>query len=369
MEKNKIKVCHITSVHPPEDVRIHLKECISLQKAGYEVHLVAMRPCILKDTPITCHSFDYSTGSRILRFINSPKEALKVALNIDADIYHLHDPELLLISKQLTSKSKTVIFDAHEDLPKQVLTKAYIPLPIRRMTSWIVREVEKHYLKNIGNLITATSSIKKEMAGFASKAEVVNNFPFQEEFNNSTVSSNRMKNTFCYIGGISVIRGCTELVQAMDLIDAKCLVAGPVSDSYLETLKTEKGWSKIEFKGQVSRPEVSAILNSAVAGIVTFLPVPNHVEAQPNKMFEYMSAGLPVIGSHFPLWKEIIEGNECGICVDPEKPEELAQAMKHLIDQPDIAKKMGENGRKAILEKYNWEEESKELISFYQDLH
>jgi glycosyltransferase involved in cell wall biosynthesis len=120
--------------------------------------------------------------------------------------------------------------------------------------------------------------------------------------------------------------------------------------------------------GFLSRQEVKTLLAESMAGIVTFLPVPNHIDAQPNKMFEYMSAGLPVIGSHFPLWKEIIEGNNCGICVDPNQPEEIGKAIQYIFDHPKEAENMGINGIKAIEEKYNWRAEEQKLISTYQSI-
>jgi len=109
-------------------------------------------------------------------------------------------------------------------------------------------------------------------------------------------------------------------------------------------------------------------LKNSKIGIVTFHPEPNHLFSSPVKMFEYMSAGIPVIVSNFPLWKEIVEGNNCGICVDPLNPEEIANAIKYIFENPAEAKKMGENGKTAVLEKYNWEKESEKLIEVYTRL-
>ncbi len=96
--------------------------------------------------------------------------------------------------------------------------------------------------------------------------------------------------------------------------------------------------------------------------------MPNHVDAQPNKMFEYMSAGIPVIASDFPLWREIIEGCGCGICVDPLDPKKIAEAIDYLVDNPEIARRMGENGRKAVYDRYNWDVEEKKLLALYDSL-
>jgi glycosyltransferase involved in cell wall biosynthesis len=113
---------------------------------------------------------------------------------------------------------------------------------------------------------------------------------------------------------------------------------------------------------------MKSVLGRSLAGIVTFLPEPNHVTAQPNKMFEYMSAGLPVIASNFPLWREIIETNECGICVDPLDPKAIADAIDWLVENPTPARTMGENGSKAVMERYNWSVEEEKLLALYDKL-
>ena len=104
----------------------------------------------------------------------------------------------------------------------------------------------------------------------------------------------------------------------------------------------------------------------AIAGVVTFLPLPNHINAQPNKIFEYMAAGLPVIGSNFPLWKELIEGNACGLCVNPTQPSEIAAAIHYLASHPEQALQMGANGKKMVQNTYNWTAEERKLQAFYQ---
>jgi glycosyltransferase involved in cell wall biosynthesis len=81
-----------------------------------------------------------------------------------------------------------------------------------------------------------------------------------------------------------------------------------------------------------------------------------------------MAAGLPVIASNFPLWKEIVEGNGCGICVDPLNPKEIAEAIKYLMKHPGSTEQMGKNGRRAVIEKYTWEKEGKKLLDLYAQL-
>jgi glycosyltransferase involved in cell wall biosynthesis len=144
---------------------------------------------------------------------------------------------------------------------------------------------------------------------------------------------------------------------------------GNFSENIFEKkIKKYESWLKVNKLGFLNRQQVSEVLAKSHAGIVTFLPAPNHINSQPNKMFEYMSAGLPVIASNFLLWREIIEGNQCGICVDPRNPKAIGDAMQYLVDNPQKAEQMGKNGRKAVEQKYNWLIEEKKLLTLYKDL-
>ena len=87
-----------------------------------------------------------------------------------------------------------------------------------------------------------------------------------------------------------------------------------------------------------------------------------------SKMFEYMAAGLPVIASDFPLWKQIVEENNCGICVKPDDPKTLGKAIKRLLGNRKIAQQMGINGRNAVLKKYTWRQGEKNLLKLYMEL-
>ena len=175
---------------------------------------------------------------------------------------------------------------------------------------------------------------------------------------------------FLGIGGIAKIRGIGQVVKAMTFTKGVRLnLAGKFSEQDIEkTTKSRSGWEKVDELGFLSRQEVADVLERSKIGLVTFLPSPNHIDSQPNKMFEYMSASIPIITSNFPLWREIVEGNECGLCVDPLNPKAIGEAIQYLIDNPAQAERMGENGRKAVEVKYNWPVEEKKLLDLYKDL-
>ena len=141
----------------------------------------------------------------------------------------------------------------------------------------------------------------------------------------------------CYVGGIGKIRGIVEITQAMELVksEARLQLAGQFGERDSEkSLRVLPGWQRIDALGFVNRSGVRDVLARSMAGLVTFLPLPNHIDAQPNKMFEYMSAGIPVIASDFPLWREIIANNDCGLLVDPLNPSQIAEAIDYLLYHP-----------------------------------
>jgi glycosyltransferase involved in cell wall biosynthesis len=200
------------------------------------------------------------------------------------------------------------------------------------------------------------------------------NYPILDNLiasNEKAAEQSKYFNYICYIGAIAKIRGIYELVQALELTKNKVILnlAGDFAPASFEReLKNLPGWKHVNYLGFLKRQQVNEVLGKSVAGIVTFFPAANHINAQPNKMFEYMAAGIPVIASNFSLWREIIEGNQCGICVDPHNSKAIGDAMQYLIDNPKEAKQMGKNGRKAVEQKYNWPIEEKKLLTLYKDL-
>lgn len=368
-----IKVCIITTVHPVFDVRIFHKECKTLVKAGYEVFLIAQhdREEIIDEVHIVPLP---KVKSRLKRMLLLPIKALSTALKIKADVYHFHDPELIPIGVLLKLlKRKKVIYDVHEDYSKQILSKYYISKIIRKGIANIIKAVEHISSVFFDGIITATDDILRNFT-YHKRAISVKNFAIIANFSNiRKVDENKDVFSLIYVGGLTEARGIIQMIQALEFINSnkqiKLILCGKFEPHDLEVkVRSLKEFEKVEYLGWVESREVPALLSKANVGMVCFSPEPNHINAMPNKLFEYAIAGLPVIASNFPLWRDIVEGNKCGICVDPLKPEEIAQAIEYLIEHPDDAKKMGENGRKAVLGKYNWEKESKKFLKFYEEM-
>lgn len=364
-----IKVCHLSSVHQPYDVRIFHKECKSLAANGYEVHFVVSdnidKPSLETNDGIIIHRVKKS-NSRIARLFKVTNEVYKEAKRIDAEIYHLHDSELLRIGDKLLKRNKKVIYDVHEDLPRQILSKPYIPQIFRSPFSWLAEFFEDHYAKKMSALIAAWPLIRERFSKLNPLTIELNNYPKLSEFHFESDNEEK-QNEICYIGGITQIRGIFELMLAMENTTAKLNLAGDIESQSMK-IKNMAGWKNVNYFGFVNRDELARILRRSKAGLVTFHPERNHINAIPNKMFEYAAAGIPVIASNFPFWKSIVEKYEFGICVNPLKPEEIADAINYLITHSDEAKEMGMRGRKAVEENFNWEQEEKKLIALYKKL-
>lgn len=369
MERSAVKVCHFTSAHPADDVRIFHKECTSLAEAGFQVFLVAANAEEKTVNGVQILSADIPKAGRFSRMLKTSRAVYQKALSLDADIYHFHDPELLPYGLKLKRKGKKVIYDAHEDVPKQILGKFWINKYLRKTVAVSFRTYENYVTKRLSYIFTATPFIRDRFAEINPKSIDINNFPLLSELLDETDWSTKA-NEICYIGGISQIRGLEQLIDALDhLPEVRLNLAGKCSPASFETLlKSKPGWNQVNEYGFVSRKETAEIMAKSRVGIVTFLPLPNHVDAQPNKMFEYMSAGIPVIGSDFPLWNDILVKNDCGVCVDPENPEAIAGAVKGLFADAERAKAMGQNGRKAVMEQYNWSAQAAKMVAIYDEL-
>jgi glycosyltransferase involved in cell wall biosynthesis len=368
--KSELRVAHLTSVHSRHDTRIFYKECSSLARAGYDISLL-VADGLGNEVKNGVRIVDIGEKSgRIDRMTRVGLKMYKKALKLNADIYHFHDPELMPIGLLLKKNGKKVIFDSHEDVPKQTLSKPYLTPTILKGLARILETIENSVCPHFAAIVAATPFIRDKFLKINPNSVDINNYPILGELA-SEINWSEKKNEVCYVGGINKIRGVVEMVKAGEYLksDAKINLAGNFSDSHHRAeVKCLSGWQRINEAGFLNRSEVNTLMKKSCAGIVSFLPEPNHVDAQPNKMFEYMSAGLPVIASNFPLWREIIEGNNSGICVDPLKPQEIAKAIDWIIEHPKEAETMGNNGRKAVLDKYNWQIEQKKLLKIYCDL-
>jgi glycosyltransferase involved in cell wall biosynthesis len=308
--------------------------------------------------------------ARLQRMLRTTHRVLDRALQLDATIFHLHDPELIPAGLQLKRLGKRVIFDAHEDVPMQLLAKPYLNPAARRVVSGVFSAYERYACRQFDGIIAATPFIRDKFLQINPHTVDVNNYPLAGEFD-ADAPWHGKGHQVCYVGSVSAVRGIRELVRACALLrsDAQLAIAGQFSEPALAAeVAAYPAWPKVRSLGHQDRAGVRALMAGSVAGLVTLHPAPSYLDALPVKMFEYMAAGIAVIASSIPLWRDIVQDSDCGLCVDPLKPAEIAAAIDFCVLHPERAREMGQNGRRAILERYNWPNESRKLLSFYEHL-
>lgn len=367
-----IKVCYFTS-KAASDVRVFEKECISLVKAGYEVYLVCPNAKEETKEGVKIVGVPYEKKGIFHRLFTLPKLLYKKGLIIDADIYHFNDPASLAYGAKLTKKGKKVIFDSFEDHPTLIFEKKAIPKLFLHLISKVYSIYEFYHCKKFDGIIACYHWTYDRLDKACKNIQLVYNFPILT--GDIIKKDQHIVNSICYAGLFSRMWYIENILTALDQIEGvKFNLAGnPADGAYLAKLKENKGWQKVNHIGQIDYRDVNNMVysKSTIAmALLDYIPLckGNVGNLSNNKLFEYMKAGLPVICTDFVLWKEVVEKNNCGICINPRNVNEIVDAIKYLSENFDIAKQMGENGQKAILEKYNWSCEEKKLLSLYDSI-
>lgn len=363
-------VVHMTSVHPWNDPRILTKECCSLADAGYEVILLS------SDSDSRRHGGVRVQGlaiprQRASRVLLGSWRMYRAALASKAAVCHFHDPEMIPVAVLLRLHGRKVIYDVHEDLPRQVANKSWIPAKLRSTIARLSAILEWLAGRIMNCVVAATPAIAARFP--TDKTVLVQNFPRLEEFRNPSLAYKERPPCIAYVGGVEVLRGGEEMVRAMSNLEdypaARLVLAGRSSPpSFATRLKHLPGAERTAFVGWLDRAEVANLLGQAKIGLVVLHPTPNYVEAQPTKLYEYMAAGVPVVASDFPGWRTIVLDNKCGLVVDPLDPSAIAKAIAWLLEHPAEAAEMGERGRQASLTHFNWSSEADRLVRAYREL-
>lgn len=362
----KRRVVHVSSVHLATDPRIFEKECRSLASSGYEVTLIATgAPPAHSDFPVQVLP---RSQYRLVRMLAGSVRAVARAVRLRPDLVHLHDPELIPFIPLLRARRIKVIFDAHEDIPDTMQRKPYVGALSRRALVWFGRVLVAAADRGSNGIVVATPSIGEDFSH--APQCLVQNFPILDDW--ETAAPEVARPRLVYVGGISEVRGAWQM---MDMISdlgprhgATLVLAGPVPAPLLDRLGEHPGWVHTEYVGVLDRQGVAQLLGTCTVGLVLFQPEPNHVNSQPTKMFEYMAAGLPVLGSDFPLWRELISGHGVGLLADPTDPAAITAKASELITDPAGAAAMGRRGREVVESTQNWRLEGARLVDFYRDL-
>jgi glycosyltransferase involved in cell wall biosynthesis len=364
-----MRIVHLTTLHPPLDVRIFEKECRTLAAAGHEVDLVAFRAKGQEDG-IVFHSLgDEPARPGLGRLARRLVKAWRTARRVPADAYHLHDPELIPVAALLRLTGRRVVYDAHEETTREVVDMHPDRPLFGRFLSLVWRLAERICGASVSAVVAATPSIARRFPG--RKTVVVRNYPRVQDAERFFGGPYEERPPhIVYVGGLTGIRGARELIAAMARVshaEARLVIAGEIQPPELEAeLRRATGWNRVDFLGWLPRSEVARALREARVAVLPFLPVAGHEDALPNKLFEYMAAGLPVVASNFPRWREIVEGTGCGLTVDPRDSDAVAAAIDELLAAEAEAGEMGASGRAAFRSTYSWDGEAAKLLQLYE---
>ena len=365
---SKMKVCHITSVHPRYDIRIFIKECQALAREHQVSLIVADSLGDELHSGVNIYDVGKVAGGRLKRMRVTSQAIFNQVCALKPQVVHFHDPELISIGRKLVKLGYQVIYDVHEDVPKQIMNKHWIPKLLRPVISRYVEWQERKAANEFAGMICATEIITQRFVRYNPKSIAIHNYPILAELTQLNVTWQQRSDHLCYLGSISETRGILPLVDSLALSGLTLDLAGPYSGDSESKIKASRGFNQVNYHGILNRQQVSELLGQVKIGMVTLLPTPSYLESLPIKLFEYMLAGIPVVTSNFPLWHAIVQGHNCGLMVDPSDAQAVAAACNWLLENQEQAKQMGENGRQAVLNHYTWDQEQERLLAFYRQL-
>jgi glycosyltransferase involved in cell wall biosynthesis len=359
-----VRVVHLTSSHPPDDVRIFLKECRSLAAAGFEVHLVAPGAGGGTRDGVAIHCFELPSGVRPLRIVRRLWRAWRAARDLRPELCHFHEPELVPVALLLKLGGARIVYDVHED---HLSTVAYSARSSGGRRSGFLA-LEAVARRACDAFAAATPAIARRFP--AGRTIDLLNYPLPEEFAPSPQDGRAAE--VVYVGSITRPRGLGEMVEAIRRArdpEARLVLVGDFENERLRReAESLPGWERVEYRGRLGRVELRNQLARSRVGLVILHPERNYVESFPTKLFEYMAGGLPAIVSDFPFFRELAEPVGCAVFVDPLDPGQIAAAIDELLADERRAEEMGRRGSAAVRERLNWQQQAPKLVELYRRL-
>lgn len=368
------RIWMLTSVHPALDARIFHREARAAVDAGYRVTILApdaeegiMDGVALRRLP--------GPPGRMGRVVRWPI-LLWLAAFGRADLYQIHDPELLpwaLILRFATGRP--VIYDAHEFFSESIRSKTWIPGPLRRPVAWVAERLEKGIAGRLSAVIAATPELTSRFERVQRCSVTVMNFPPQSTLPDTPPARREVA---IYAGLMNRERGLDILRETAAIVRRRypsfeLQVLGRVEFDGLpaERALPPEAWVKsgVRFLDTIPQPEVAVHLAAASVGWLPMNPaIPSKRLAWPVKLGEYMAAGLPIVASDLPVQARVIREAGCGVVVGPFSPEAHAAAIIQLLDEPAIAREMGDRGRRHALVHLAWDSQATSLVALYESL-
>ncbi len=365
-----VRVVHFCTVHNWNDVRVFQKQCVSLAKAGYDVHLVVPGAPHTTSQGVHLHTIKFSSN-RIARMTRTAWHAFRIACQLRADIYEIHSPELLPEALILSLLGKPVVYDVHEDFTTLIRQKDYLPAFARVLFAHGVRFLEK-----VSSRFMTITLAEKYYADFLPGHPLLLNYPFDFGFTTLPRRDGPNCRVLLYAGNVGVERGALLHPSLLSLdreievhlvghcpsaLAARARDAAALAVDRLHIDAVDQFLPHARIQEYYQRDDL-------LAGLAVFPSTPDVVNKELTKFFEYMAAGLPILCSDFPAWRRLVVDNGVGLAVNPQSPPAIAEAIAWLREHPHERQQMGERGRRLVAEQFNWASQEKILLGIYAEL-
>jgi glycosyltransferase involved in cell wall biosynthesis len=283
-------------------------------------------------------------------------------------LVHIHDFELLPLAFLLRATGCRVFYDVHEDVPRDVMLKTYLPRPVRRVVGTFAAAMEWFASRYLHGIVAATPQIARRFP--AAKTLLVRNFPRLQHFAPPSRDeyAARPLRAF-YAGTLAGFRGLDVMLACAASLSPPQHIAlaggfGAAADEAHWTARPE--WPSVRYLGQVPYARMPELLGQSRIGLFVAQPTATMLDAYPTKVFEYLAAGLPAIVADWPLLRELFGDSDACLFVDPSSPEALTSAVRQLLEDEGKAWAMGQRGAEFVRAHYDWEAEAERLDAAYR---
>ncbi len=368
-------VLHLSALHGGTDSRVVYREGFSLVP-HYALTMVLTQPDAAVHPGIRFVGVPFYAKLWQRLLLVHPR-VFWHALRSPARLVHLHDAELIPLGLLLRALGRTVIWDVHENLHRQLGAKKTNRSALYQAAFRCFDRLARRQL----NLIFAETSYLADYPNLRHPHAVVLNYaplPLLEPFRRGSEWAPDAPEFF-YIGQLSMARSLDVLLEALALLrDAYPRLRVHLFGAFGFDVFSERELAQhpqfdvvrkhLVFHGPTDARRAFPAANHCLAGLALVKPVGDFPGSYPTKLFEYMAVGLPVVTSDFLLYRAVVETHGCGICIDPTSPQALADALRFFIENPATGRQMGENGRRAAERQYNWASQAVILNGFYRRL-
>lgn len=376
MTPTSTRIAVLSSVHAALDNRVFYREARTLARAGYDVTLIAV------------HDRDEERdGVRIRALPRVPRTrrpllwraVTRLALETGADLFHVHDPELLLITPLLRRKTgRPTVYDIHEANADFIAVKDYLPAVVRYPLAGLFQRLEPRLVRGESGLIFADDAIAAGFADFAGPKATLFNYPGDELIRRGrqVERAERPAPVVLYLGGMERNRGAALMIEAFARVcsrlpAARLLVVGHFMPPDLEEEVREDAANRgighaVDIVGRVPFERIGEYLGRAAVGWVTWQPVAKNRKNIPTKLFEYMAFGLPVVSSDLPSTRPFVEPDVNGFLVEATDPAAHAAALLKTLNNAPAAAAMGRVGQLRVAERFNWRAMEPRLLAAYE---